>query len=249
MTQGVRLLLVEDDELFRLGLVMTLQKAGFAAVGEAVDGETALQMATNLAPDLVLLDIGLPGLDGAEICQLLHAAHPNLPILVLTSHLEDALAVELLQAGAKGYCLKGIGSQTLVLALNSLLRGGSWWSGAAIEQIRQYTMAAPELASPEEPTAPELANLEQRPQPKPISPKLLWPEQVVKLELTDREQEILSWLARGANNQEIAQALYISLSTVRVHVHSILRKLQVRDRTQAALFAVKHNLVQQAEES
>ncbi len=215
MMPNARVLLVEDDELFRLGLAMTLQKKGFTVVGEAVDGEMALQMAAALGPDLVLLDLGLPGLGGAETCRRLHQAAPQLPILVLTSRLEQSLAVQLLQSGARGYCLKGIESESLVLALCSLLAGGSWWSQEAMEQIRQY------------------AQVPSKPLPAPL------PELV----LTEREREVLSWLAQGHSNQEIAAALYISPGTVRVHVHSILQKLDVRDRTQAALLAQQRGLI------
>ncbi len=218
MTQGVRVLLVEDDELFRFGLTMALQKGGFNVVGEAVDGESALQMAADLSPELVLLDIGLPDLDGPDICQCLRRSYPRLPILVLTSHLDDHLAVQLLRAGVNGYCLKGLEAETLLLAMRSLLAGGAWWSDAAMEKLRQHANASS--------TGP-----------------CAWAEPPNEPVLTEREQEVLAWLAQGHSNQEIATALFISAGTVRVHVHSILQKLSVSNRKQAVLVAVQRGLL------
>lgn len=212
----LRTLLVEDDELFRLGLRMRLQEAGLE-VTEAEDGEQAIELANQHQLDIVLLDVGLPGIGGVEACRLLKQQHPNLPILVLTSRSEEQLIFRLIAAGAQGYCLKGIEVEVLVLALRSVAAGASWWDKTGTAEIRA---AFGGNASPESKTAETLVN-----------------------PLTRREQEILALIATGRTNQEIGALLYITPGTVRVHVHAILQKLEVRDRTQAAVLAIQKGLV------
>ncbi|NCR11010.1 MAG: response regulator transcription factor [Microcystis aeruginosa LG13-11] len=133
----LKILLVEDDELFRLGLAVRLQKeTGFEIVAEAGDGETAVELAAHYSLDVVLLDLGLPRMGGLEACQQIHDRHPNLPILILTSREERDLIPRAIDAGARGYCLKGIVSETLVLAIRSVAAGASWWDADATDEIR-----------------------------------------------------------------------------------------------------------------
>jgi len=226
MTKPLRLLLVEDDELFRLGLQVRMQQeAGIEIVAEAEDGETAIALIRQQPLDVVLLDIGLPGIGGLETCRQIKQIAPSLPVLVLTSQSQKSLIPQIIEAGAQGYCLKGIGAETLVLALRSVAAGASWWDAAATEEIRIALdlRAAPPAAAPSVPAA-------NTAQPSATS-------------LTQRELEILALMSSGKNNQEIAAALYITPGTVRVHVHSILQKLDVRDRTQAVLAAIQQHLV------
>jgi two-component system, NarL family, response regulator len=207
---ALRLLLVEDDELFRLGLRVRLQQeTDIATIVEAEDGETALSLASETPFDVVVLDIGLPGIGGLETCRQLKTNYPELPILILTSRNEPELVTRLVQAGVQGYCLKGIAAETLVLAVRSVASGASWWDAIATQKIRQTLTA---IDTP--------ASSSQNP-------------------LTQREQEILALIAEHKTNPEIAQLLYISVGTVRVHVHSILHKLAVSDRTQAVVLAQK----------
>jgi len=220
MLPALRILLVEDDELFRLGLHMRLQQeTGLEIVAEAEDGETAVELASRHPLDLVLLDVGLPGMGGIEACRQIKQEHPNLPILVLTSRSQKSLIARLIEVGAQGYCLKGIAAETLVLAIRSVAAGASWWDQTATTEIRaaikSNTTDADSLA-----TTNCLAN-----------------------PLTRREQEILALLATGMTNQEIAEILYIAPGTVRVHVHAILHKLEVRDRTQAVVVAIQKQLI------
>ncbi len=209
-----RILLVEDDELFRLGLRTRLEREpGFQVVAEAEDGETALEIAKAQPLNVVVLDIGLPGIGGVEACRQIRRECPSLPVLVLTSHPEKSLVSRLIEGGAQGYCLKGVPARTLILAIYSVAAGASWWHASATTQIRAAFDQGPRGADP---------------------------PRVVDLPLTKREQEILGLIAKGKTNQEIARALYISPGTVRVHVHFILQKLAVKDRTQAAVLALKH---------
>jgi two-component system NarL family response regulator len=209
-SSGLRILLVEDDELFRLGLQMKLQQeANIEIVAEAGDGETAIKLATQHTLDAVLLDVGLPRIGGIEACRQIKQNCPNLPILVLTSRSDRALINQLIQVGVRGYCLKGVSAQTLVLALRSVVAGASWWDQIATVEIQALAHSKTTNESP----------------------------------LTPREREILQLITAGKTTQEIAQTFYITPGTVRVHIHAILQKLDVRDRTQAALLALQKGLI------
>jgi two-component system NarL family response regulator len=220
-TATLRILLVEDDELFRLGLRMRLQQeTGLEIVAEAEDGETAVELANRYPLDLVLLDVGLPGIGGIEACRQIKQQHPELPILALTSRSEKPLIARLIAAGVQGYCLKGIASECLFLAVRSVAVGASWWDSTATTEIRDAMVG--------------------KPPPAPVPSITVQP---LENPLTKREQEILALIAAGKSNQEIGEILYIAPGTVRVHVHAILQKLEVRDRTQAAVLAIQKGLV------
>jgi two-component system, NarL family, response regulator len=215
MSDLLKLLLVEDDVLFRLGLSTCLQREpSIVLVIEASDGESALSLVQKQAFDVVILDLGLPGLGGIETCRQLHQLQPELPILILTSHPDKHLVLKLMEAGAKGYCLKGIEPEKLVLAIRSIAMGATWWDGNVSDRI--YTAIHPREHSS------GLAN---------------------EYQLTKRELEVLTLIARGKTNQQIAETLFITSGTARVHVHAILQKLDVSDRTQAAIIAIQQNLI------
>jgi len=211
----LKILLVEDDELFRLGLQVRLQRESAVEIlAEANDGETAIDLAKQQPFDLILLDIGLPGLGGLETCRQLKQNHPQLPILVLTSRNERSSIARLVAAGAQGYCLKGVTAETLVLAMRSVIAGASWWDAAATAEIHTLFQN-----NPTEDRAP-IANT-----------------------LTRREQEILSLIATAKTDREISQILYIAPGTVRVHMHTILHKLGAIDRKQAVAIAIQNHLL------
>ena len=173
--------------------------------------QMALAIANQTPLDLVLLDIGLPSIGGAETCRQLKLSHPNLPILILTSRDDPELLTRLIQLGVQGYCLKGIAAETLILAVRSVAAGASWWDATATQTIRKTLADVPA----------HLGTVHHNP-------------------LTPREQEVLTLIARDKTNGEIAQILYISPGTVRVHVHSILHKLEVGDRAQAVVAAQEY---------
>lgn len=211
----LKILLVEDDELFRLGLQVRLQQELGIELTEASDGETAIDLAKQQPFNLVLLDVGLPGLGGIETCRQLKQAHYKLPILVLTSRNERSLITRLIEAGANGYCLKGVAAETLILAIRSVVAGASWWDATATAEIQAIFQTQ-------------------------VSDSI---ESKSADSLTRREQEILTLIAASKTNQEIAEALYITSGTVRVHVHTILHKLGVSDRKQAMIVALRKNLL------
>jgi two-component system, NarL family, response regulator len=216
----IRILLVEDDELFRLGLSTRLVREGDLIVAaEAADGETAIELVqTDLEIDIVILDIGLPGIDGLETCQQMRLHRPDLRILILTSNYQPQSIEELIATNVNGYCVKGLAADSIVLAIRSIVAGASWWDNTASNEIFSA------FRDPEKQLLPIV-------------------ETELTTALTKREQEILALVSMGKSNQEIATILYIATGTVRVHVHTILSKLSVRDRTQAAILAIKNGLV------
>lgn len=157
----LRVLLVEDDELFRLGLQVKLeQNPNIAVVAEAEDGETAVRLVSQYQLDVVLLDIGLPRVGGLEACRQIRKKCPDLPILVLTSRSERSLISQFIEVGVQGYCLKGIAAETLVLALQSVVAGASWWDQSATTEIRNLTtMPKAEIQSPLTPREREILQL------------------------------------------------------------------------------------------
>ncbi|MEA5552779.1 response regulator transcription factor [Anabaena cylindrica UHCC 0172] len=215
----IKILLIEDDELFRLGLCVRLQQeTGLEIIAEAEDGETAIELVNQYALDIVLLDVGLPGIGGIETCHQIKQKYPNLPVLVLTSHAEKSLIARLISAGAQGYCLKGIAAEKLVLALRSVAAGASWWDETATKEIRSsFAFNSSHIRS----------------------------ENILKSSnpLTHREEEILTLLAANKTNHQIAETLYITDGTVRVHVHAILHKLGVGDRQSAVVVALQKQLI------
>jgi two-component system, NarL family, response regulator len=220
----MRVLVVEDDELFRLGLELTLQGfTGIEAVTAVADGEQALDLLRHQAFELILLDLGLPGLGGLETCRRISADHPRIPVLMVTSQDDPVWCHRLVRAGARGYLHKGMAAADLQLAIQSVLRGASWWDAEATVALRALgeadALAAADRAaascSPVDGTEPALAG-------------------TLAL-LTPREREVLEAMARGLSNREIAAELCISLGTVRVHGHQIMQKLGVANRTQAVL--------------
>ena len=213
----IRLLLVDDQALFREGLRTLLSlHEDLQVVGEAGNGLEALAAADALRPDVVLMDLRMPVLDGVAATRRLLAAHPASRVIVVTTFDDDELVFDGLRAGAVGYLLKDVSSDKLVEAIRAAARG---------ESSLQPSIAATVLA--------EFNRLERSAAPPP---PLAEP-------LSERELEILRLLAAGDSNKEIAAALFIAEGTVKNHVTNILGKLDARDRTQAALRARELGLI------
>ena len=202
------LLLIEDDEAYRLAMASHLRKlSGVRHVRVAADGEQGLELLAERPVDLVLLDLVLPGLGGLATCQRITST-TALPVLILTSQEDPRWVQRIWDAGARGYLHKEQGLAQVGLALASLLAGASWWDQKATAALQSSSAAHP-------------------------SPR---PEQERPLDsLTARERDVLACIAQGDDNRAIAQSLGIREGTVRSHVHVLLQKLQVRNRTQAAL--------------
>jgi two-component system nitrate/nitrite response regulator NarL len=210
----VRVILIDDHALFRSGLSELLERRGIKVMAAVGEGYEGIRLAQELPCDLILLDIRMPNLDGLETLHRLRKAGISVPIIMLTTSHEDQDVVQTLRDGAQGYLLKDMEPDELVKALYDVLSGG--------------TVVAPELAG-------VLARVvrEGKPSSNSTSPFA---------ELTPREMEILKHLAEGQSNKVIGRELGIADGTVKLHVKSILRKLGIRSRVEAAVIAVEHGL-------
>jgi DNA-binding NarL/FixJ family response regulator len=219
VTHRIRVLLVDDHALFRQGLASLLSsQPDIQVVGEAEDGIEAQVKAQELRPDLILMDVTMPGCDGLEATQRIKQALPDARIVMLTVHDEDDRLFEAIRSGAVGYLLKSTAAETLIPMLRGVMRGEAAISGA---------MAARMLE--------EFGRLARR------TPPLAQPEDVPVL--TAREKEVLRLVAAGAMDKEVAAELSVSLSTVKTHMRNILAKLQATSRHQAAAYAMREGLI------
>jgi DNA-binding NarL/FixJ family response regulator len=212
---GVRVVLVDDHDLFRTGLRTLLEEQGVDVVGEAARGEEALELAEQLAPDVVLMDLDMPGMGGVATTRLILAAMPMTRVLVLTISEQDSDVMDAIVAGACGYLLKDSSVDDLLLGIESARVGESLISPSIAVKVLQRVRA-----SSVDPDAVEK----------------------IKGELTTRELEVLRLIANGKDNAQIARDLFISSKTVKNHISNILAKLQISNRIQAAVYAVKSGL-------
>jgi len=216
----MRVLLIDDHTLFRSGLETLLERHNITVVAAVGDGREGLQQAKALQPDIILLDMRMPEMNGLEVLNALRRDGILLPIVMLTTSNEESDLVECLRSGAQGYLLKDMEPIELVSALHDIVAG--------------RTVVAPELAG-------VLARVVMQGGETPPPPA---PEPSPFSELTPREMEILCLLAEGQSNKVIARNLGISDGTVKLHVKAILRKLNVHSRVEAAVMAVEQNLCQ-----
>ncbi|NEQ28006.1 MAG: response regulator transcription factor [Microcoleus sp. SIO2G3] len=219
----IHVLLVDDQSLIRQGLKALLElETDLQIVGEAENGQTAIQLietlqATSRLPDVVLMDVRMPVMDGVAATREITKRFVETKVLVLTTFDDDEYVAAALRHGAMGYLLKDTPSEELAAAIRAIHKGYTQLAPGLVEKI----MAKVPTASPAPPPG--------------------WDD------LTPREQDVLQLIAKGASNREIAQSLYISEGTVKNHVTNILTRLNLRDRTQAAIFA--HSFLSQSEES
>jgi DNA-binding NarL/FixJ family response regulator len=208
----IRILLVDDQHLIRQGLKALLElEPDLEVVGEGENGQMAIALVASLQPDVVLMDIRMPLMDGVAATRAINQQFPGTRVLVLTTFDDDQYVAEALRCGAMGYLLKDTPSEELAVAIRSVYRGYTQLGPGLVEKI--------------------MAQLPMTAAPNSASPPPSWDE------LTPREQEVLRLIAKGASNREIAKSLYISEGTVKNHVTNILNRLNLRDRTQAAIFA------------
>lgn len=213
-----RVLIVDDQPLYRDGLMTLLSvRPEIEIVGEASNGEYALAAARQLNPDIVLMDLRMPVMDGVECTRRMHAESPNWRVIVLTTFEDDESVFEAIRAGAHGYLLKGVPAAKLVEAIQLTMQGQSILHPSVASRVMAEFNRLSSLRPPKH--AHQLPHL------------------------TKRETEILRQLAAGKNNKEIAAAIHISEGTVKNHLTTIFEKLYVEDRTQAALAAHALGLV------
>lgn len=209
MQDTIRVLIADDHPLFREGMRGRLDRvADIEVVGEAGSGDEAVELARELDPTVVLMDIKMPGLNGIEATREILETKPQTGVLVLTMFEDDDSVFAAMRAGAKGYLLKDCGGEGVVRAIRAVASGEAVFGPGVAERIMGFFSA-----------------------PRPATPQRAFAE------LTEREEEVLSLVAEGKRNQEISRQLFVSLKTVRNHVSNILLKLQVSDRAQAVIRA------------
>jgi DNA-binding NarL/FixJ family response regulator len=208
-----RLLLADDHRMLREGLRRTLEEEGLEVVGEAADGEEALRLAAKLRPDVVLMDVTMPVLDGVEATRQLHEHLPDIPVVILTMHADREVLARAIRAGASGYLVKDCSTDEVVRTVRLAASG--------------ETALSPELA------ASMLAEAQRADAPA---------EELEPI-ISRREEEVLQLVADGLSTSEVAAKLYISIKTVKNHLASIYEKLDSRDRTQAVLRAVRMGII------
>ena len=233
----IKLMLVEDHVLTRIGLKVSLEKySNLEIIAESANGKEAIEFASTKKPDLIIMDIGLIEIDGIEATKKIKEANPNIKIIMLTSHESEREIIASLASGADGYCLKDTSPEQLYTAIQSVYEGNAWLSsqvaekvlrnfyGKKVSQIKQTDFAKGLASADEKKTIKSTFHI-------PIVP------------LSERELEVLKLIVDGKSNQEIGEKLFVTLATVKTHVRSILNKLSVDDRTQAAVKAMREGLV------
>jgi len=213
---ALRVLIVDDHDLFRTGLRNLLEEQGVQIVGEAATGENAIRIVRELAPDVVVMDLNMPGIGGVDATRHITSIAPLTRVVMLTISDQDSDVMDAILAGACGYLLKDSSIQELIAGIESAARGESMISPNIAAKVLQRVRATS--------TQPEIAN-------------------TIRAELSDREIEVLKLIANGKDNAVIAAELHISPKTVKNHISNILMKLQIDNRIQAAVYAVRSGIV------
>jgi DNA-binding NarL/FixJ family response regulator len=210
---GPRVVIVEDHALTRAGLRAALSEAGVEVVGEAEDGPRGLEQIAALRPDVAVVDIGLPGMDGIELTTQVRKTLPQTKVVILTMHDLDTEVLAALAAGADAYCVKSSKTDGIVTAVRVVADGGAYFDPAVAHVVLR------KIGAPQTKPTPTASGL------------------------SPRETEILALIADGVGNAEIAQRLSLGLGTVKGHIRDILEKLSASDRTQAAVVALRRGII------
>ena len=212
----MRVLLADDHALFRAGIASLLRAWGMDVVGQAADGDEAIELTRRLKPELVLMDVGMSPCNGLEATRVIKTELPDVKVIIVTVSEDEQDLFEAIKSGAEGYLLKGMSEEELGSTLARISAGEPALSrGLATKILDEFARMAREGAG------------------KPAGPED---------ELTDREREVLRLVAEGATNREIASSLYVSENTVSFHMKNILGKLHLKNRAQAAAFAIRAGL-------
>lgn len=208
----IKVLIADDHHVVRRGLLFFLKtQKDINVIGEATNGREAVEMTAQLRPDIVLMDLVMPEMDGIQATKRIKEQFPETEVLMLTSFSDRDHVIPAIEAGAAGYQLKDIEPDDLVESIRKIMRGENTLHPQATSQLMKGR------------------------EPRVVPPHELYP-------LTPREQDVLSELTKGKSNREIASSLFVTEKTVKTHISNIFSKLHVQDRTQAALYAVKHGL-------
>lgn len=220
----IKVLLVEDHTMTRMGLSIVLDKAeGIELIGEAEDGVTGVEMAKKLAPDVILMDIGLPNIDGIEATKRVKEFNPGFRVLIFTSRDSEDDVFASFKAGADGYIMKGSTPEQTTNAIKAVNDGTAWIDPAIARLV--------------------LSSIQKNNTELAPTGEINYKAGKNTYGLTEREMEVLALIVEGLSNPQIADRLVITRATAKAHVHSILQKLYVDDRTKAAVMAMKEGLV------
>ena len=225
----IRVLLADDHDILRQGLRLLLgMQAEIDVVGEARTGREAIEMVQALKPDVVVMDISMPDIDGLEACQHIRSLEPATQVLMLTMHESEEYFLKALRVGAAGYLVKKAAPTDLHMAISAVAHGGAFlYPGLAKALVRAYVAA---------PTTPNTAqSLQENAQRESLAQELRV--------LTPRELEVLTMVAEGRTNQEIADQLVLSIKTVQAHRANVMEKLGLKDITHLVRFAIRHGLI------
>jgi DNA-binding NarL/FixJ family response regulator len=218
--KSIRILIVEDQEIARVGLRVTLEQIpGLEVVGEAADGQSAVRQAASLRPQIILMDVGMPIMNGIDATTEIKKDIPEARVIMLTTHDSDQDVFAAMGAGADGYCMKSISKEQLAAAIRTVAEGAAWLDPAIANRVLRASVAGP--ASVVQPG-------------NTVGGGAL---------LSAREKEVLELLVEGLSNQEMADRLVVGIETIKTHMRHIMEKLLVSDRTQAAIKAMKEGLV------
>lgn len=229
----IKILLVEDHLLTRVGIKTVIARTSdLTVVAEAANGKEAVEAYQLNHPDVVLMDVGMPVMDGIQASKIILQGNPEAKIIMLTSHDNEQDIAASLSAGAGGYCLKDVEPERLYAAIRSVFAGDIWLDSAiAAKVLKQQTSRA------------QSWKFTQKMAPEPTAERPMPANNTMAEQLSPRELEVLNLIVEGLSNQEIADRLIISLPTAKTHVRNILNKLAVDDRTQAAVQAMRRGLV------
>lgn len=235
----LRVVLAEDDEPTRFWLKLTLQQSQmFDVVGQAGDGRTAVDLTSQNKPDLVLMDIGMPIMDGVEAARLVKESSPDTKVIMFTSHDTDDSVFAALSAGADGYCLKTLTAEQLLKAVSSVMDGAAWLDPGIARKVLKAASHGVASKDPKDSNDARDQGDVKESKEGAASGGTANP-----FALSQREMEVLQLLVEGLSNQEIADKLCLGTETIKTHMRHIMRKLSVSDRTQAAIKAMRQGIV------
>lgn len=222
------LLIVEDHALTRFGLKTAFEdNPNYGKIFEAPNGETAIELTNKQPIDIIIMDLGLPDMNGIDATKIIKQKNSKISIVILSSHEQEEDVIKSLRAGANAYCTKDVAPEKLIDIVDSVLNGAAWFD----PKVAKYVLNA---ATQKPQTTNQKTKLTENTQQN---------KEKNEMNLTTREKEVLKLIAEGYSNNDISKKLDMSINTAKVHVCNILQKLSVNDRTQAAIKAIKNNII------
>lgn len=224
------ILIVEDHALTRFGLKTAFETAS-CKISEAENAKKAFKILDKESIDVVIMDLGLPDINGIDATKTIKEKHPSIKVVILSSHEKEEEVIKALKSGACAYCTKDISPEKLITIVESVLKGAAWFD----PKVAQYVLNAATASEQRDESSKEKSAPQKTAKPKKT--------EASSSSLTTREKQVLGLLSDGLTNGEIAKELNVSINTTKAHVCNILQKLGVQDRTQAAIKALKNNII------